>query len=372
MAEVISDWLCVCSAGKAADGRNIEKEWLINAANNYDRNKYTAMIWPYHDDNLDNRQFTVNYGMVDDLSYREEDGIGKLYAKLEPNHYLLELNKDGQKLFTSAEFLHDFAASGEPYFHGIVVTDIPASLYTDKLQFTAKNRQKQPIRGIPMSFSLQSKTEPSTPVQQVTLKRNSPADTANSPSVKQDKSNMTLDEFIASITSLLEQAKAAKDAADGTTTSNPDEAASEVASIAADIIEDVVEVQEMAEDLEANPDDVVLKSEFTYRKKELARTLFSFAEQLDNSPRYGRRHRRTQLSYRQSRRAMRAPVRSIPAAPQVTQQPAQGDATQLAAQMNLLTSQMGTVMEKFTLLDGARKTPVISGAPSSQNKTTIA
>lgn len=367
MAQVISDWLCVCSAGKATDGRNIEKEWLISAAKNYDREKYTAMIWPYHEENIDNRQFTLNYGMVDSLDYREEDGIGKLYARLEPNHYLLDLNKDGQKLFTSAEFTHNFAGGTETYFDGIVVTDIPASLYTEKLRFTSKNRQNAPLRGAPMCFTLQSQAPIVTPEpQRVSLTSKLQGETAITP-VKQEKSNMTIEELQTQYAAMGEQIRALVAAATGETTDTPDEAVSEVADIAADLAEQAAQMQDAAEDLEANPDDTVMKDEFTYRKKELVRTLLTYAEQLDDTPRRNRRQRRLQLTSRRQQRPQRRPAPVTRPAAQTAPivQPV-SDTTHLTAQIDALAGQMNTITEKFTRLENTRQTPVISGAPVTQ------
>lgn len=141
MIEPVSDWVCICTSGHAIDGRFIDKACLKESAVNYERKKYTAMIWGYHTDDIESRQFTENLGMVDSVKYEEKDGVGKLYARLEPNEQLKSLNRAGQKLFTSAEFWPDFAGSGQWYLHGVSVTDIPASLHTSRLQFTAKRPQ---------------------------------------------------------------------------------------------------------------------------------------------------------------------------------------------------------------------------------------
>src|SRR5690606_36075588 len=61
-----------------------------------------------------------------------------LFAQLEANDQLVELNRKGQKLFSSIEINPNFAGRGQAYLQGLAVTDNPASLGTEMLQFAAK------------------------------------------------------------------------------------------------------------------------------------------------------------------------------------------------------------------------------------------
>ncbi|SFQ38456.1 Phage capsid scaffolding protein (GPO) serine peptidase [Pseudomonas sp. NFPP07] len=62
-----------------------------------------------------------------------------LFAQLEPNEALLALNKQGQKVYTSVEINPSFADTGKAYLVGLAITDTPASLGTEALQFSAKH-----------------------------------------------------------------------------------------------------------------------------------------------------------------------------------------------------------------------------------------
>lgn len=150
-----TEWLCIATSGKAVDGRVIEAQWLNDAAETYTRNTYTAMIWPHHPQyDLGEREFTCNLGEVDALKVETEGDVTKLYAQLIPNQFLIDANRMGQKLFTSAEFISDFAGSGKEYLFGLAVTDIPASLGTEKLKFILAGEEKDAARGSLETFSL--------------------------------------------------------------------------------------------------------------------------------------------------------------------------------------------------------------------------
>jgi hypothetical protein len=73
-----------------------------------------------------------------------------LYAQIKPLPKLVEWNKAGQKIYTSIEIQPDFGGTGKAGFVGLAVTDSPASLGTEILQFSAKN---------PSFFSARKQTE---------------------------------------------------------------------------------------------------------------------------------------------------------------------------------------------------------------------
>lgn len=152
---ITTDWICIATSGQTVDGRIIEPQWLHDAADTYSRNTYTAMIWPHHPQfELGEREFTCNLGEVDALKVEEVEGKTKLYAKLIPNQFLIEANRMGQKLFTSAEFWEDFGGSGREYLFGLAVTDIPASLGTEKITLVFDGEQYNAARGNIETFSL--------------------------------------------------------------------------------------------------------------------------------------------------------------------------------------------------------------------------
>ncbi|GEM77365.1 GPO family capsid scaffolding protein [Vibrio sagamiensis] len=129
----ISDWKIVATEGPTVDGRKITREWLTQIAENYALGEFTALIWPEH------RRFGgygSNWGKVLEVKAEEVDGKMRLFAKLEPNQYLLEANKLGQKLFTSIEPNPDYKGQGKCYLMGLAVTDSPASSGVSLLQFS--------------------------------------------------------------------------------------------------------------------------------------------------------------------------------------------------------------------------------------------
>jgi len=69
----------------------------------------------------------------------------RLFAKITPNQYLMDANKDGQKLFTSIEPNPDYKGEGRCYLEGLAVTDSPASTGTTQLKFSRGN-------GVEVSF----------------------------------------------------------------------------------------------------------------------------------------------------------------------------------------------------------------------------
>lgn len=130
---LVSDWKRVATSGKTADGRTIDPQDLRDMASTYDPAVYTAVIWFEH------IRFMGNFGNVTELK-AENIGGDKvaLFAKLAPNDRLLQLNKDGQKLFSSIEIQPHFAGTGKPYLRGLAVTDDPASLGTEPLHFSRR------------------------------------------------------------------------------------------------------------------------------------------------------------------------------------------------------------------------------------------
>lgn len=131
-ATFITDWKKIGQSGPTIDGRNIEPQWLIDAAESYDQATYTAVIW------VDHFRFYGNMGKVVELKTEREGDIVSLYARLQPNGHLLAWNKEQQKLYTSMELTPDFAGSGKCYLSGLAVTDQPASLGTHELHFKSR------------------------------------------------------------------------------------------------------------------------------------------------------------------------------------------------------------------------------------------
>ncbi len=142
----VSKFFRVAVEGATADGRNIDRKDLVEMAAAYNRSTYAARV------NLEHiRGFTPDppfnaYGDVIALKTEEIDLTvgGKtekrlaLFAQIEPTDELVSINQKKQKLYTSVEIQPNFANTGKAYLVGLAVTDSPASLGTELLEFAAK------------------------------------------------------------------------------------------------------------------------------------------------------------------------------------------------------------------------------------------
>lgn len=139
----------VATEGATTDGRKIERTWIEQMAANYDRKKYGARVWLEHLRGLYPDSSFRAYGDVLSLEAREvEDGKLALFATIEPLPDLVAMTtKAKQKIFTSIEVNPKFADTGEAYLTGLAVTDSPASLGTEVLEFAAKNPAAHPYAG---------------------------------------------------------------------------------------------------------------------------------------------------------------------------------------------------------------------------------
>ncbi|MDE8603906.1 GPO family capsid scaffolding protein [Marinomonas sp. RSW2] len=133
-----SKWFKVATAGPTIDGREIEEQWIEDIVETYSTDEYTASIFKDHS------SWSGNYGRVLKVK-AEKDAKGRLclFAILEPNKYLLKLNAEGQKLFTSIRVVVDAAKSGKAYLMHLAITDEPASLGTEQLSFSQNGEHSE-------------------------------------------------------------------------------------------------------------------------------------------------------------------------------------------------------------------------------------
>lgn len=145
-----SKFFRVAVEGATTDGRTIERQWLVDAAETYNPNTYGARVWLEHFRGvLPDGPFKA-YGDVVALKTEEVEVAGKkklaLFAQIEPTADLIALNKARQKIFTSIEIRPKFADTGRAYLDGIAVTDTPASLGTEMLTFSAQHPDANPLK----------------------------------------------------------------------------------------------------------------------------------------------------------------------------------------------------------------------------------
>ncbi len=136
-----SKWIRIAVAGDTTDGREIQPEWIVQMAQNYDPNTYGARINIEHFRSVFPDSVFGAYGDVIALKTEKVTINGEekdaLFAQIEPTQSLIELNKKKQKVYTSIEVDENFAGKGSAYLIGLAVTDSPASLGTEYLQFAA-------------------------------------------------------------------------------------------------------------------------------------------------------------------------------------------------------------------------------------------
>lgn len=140
-------FVCIATEGKAVDGRDITREWLVDMAETYDPTYYTAVIWPEHDR-------WSSYGTVQALKTEEVDGKLKLFAVLCPNRDLIYWNQSGQYQFCSIEPFEQFADLGRTYLIGLGVTDQPASTGTTHLKFSKSSKGQVIGTSEPLDLSM--------------------------------------------------------------------------------------------------------------------------------------------------------------------------------------------------------------------------
>lgn len=134
-------WFRIATAGQTTDGREIQREWIEQMAETYNPSVYGARINVEH---LRGFMPDGDFGAYGDvLALKAEtvqvNGEDKLalFAQIKANDKLKALNKANQKIYTSVEIDTNFAKTGKAYLVGLAVTDSPASLGTEMLQFAA-------------------------------------------------------------------------------------------------------------------------------------------------------------------------------------------------------------------------------------------
>lgn len=147
MAKKVSKFFRIGVEGDTCDGRVISATDIQEMAASFDPRVYGCRINLEHlrgilPDGAFNR-----YGDVVELKAEKIDddsalnGKWALFGKIAPLDNLVEMVGRGQKVYTSMEIAANFANTGKCYLVGLAVTDDPASLGTEYLEFcrTAKN-----------------------------------------------------------------------------------------------------------------------------------------------------------------------------------------------------------------------------------------
>lgn len=150
----LSKFHVVAVEGATVDGRTIERSWIKDMADTFNPATYGVRLNMEHIRGVTADGPFKAYGDVRAVKAeeREFDIAGKkakklcLLAQVEPTEELVSYNQKRQKIYTSVEINTDFAKSGKAALVGLAVTDSPASLGTDVLQFAATQGEKSFLR----------------------------------------------------------------------------------------------------------------------------------------------------------------------------------------------------------------------------------
>ncbi|HDU6290931.1 TPA: GPO family capsid scaffolding protein [Klebsiella aerogenes] len=152
MAKKISKWFRIGVAGDTCDGRDISEQDIQDMADGFDPRVYGCRINLEHIRGIYPDSPFCRYGDVTEVKAEVIDddsalnGKLALFGKITPLDNLLAMLAKGQKVYTSMEIRPNFANTGKCHLIGLAVTDDPASLGTEYLQFCSR-AQQNPLAG---------------------------------------------------------------------------------------------------------------------------------------------------------------------------------------------------------------------------------
>jgi hypothetical protein len=147
----VSKFFRIGVEGDTCDGRIISAGDIQEMAETYDPRVYGCRINLEHLRGLLPDGVFKRYGDVVELKAEKIDddsalnGKWALFAKITPTDDLIAMNKAAQKVYTSMEIQPNFANTGKCYLVGLAVTDDPASLGTEYLEF-CRNAKHNPLQ----------------------------------------------------------------------------------------------------------------------------------------------------------------------------------------------------------------------------------
>ncbi|HEY9092025.1 GPO family capsid scaffolding protein [Parasphingorhabdus sp.] len=133
----------LATAGSTVDGRNIDDKMIAEMAKSYDPKTYGARLNIEHIRGLGTEGPFRAYGDVLELSTETVDvnfnGTNEkrlgLFGTFDVDESAKALNEAGQKVYPSIEIEPNFAGKGFAYMMGCALTDSPAAIGTERLQF---------------------------------------------------------------------------------------------------------------------------------------------------------------------------------------------------------------------------------------------
>ncbi|AGH75423.1 Presumed capsid-scaffolding protein GpO [Edwardsiella piscicida C07-087] len=151
MAKKVSKFFRIGVEGDTCDGRTISGTDIQEMAESFDPRVYGCRINLEHIRGLFPDGDFKRLGDVVELKAEKIDddsalnGKWALFAKVTPTDDLIAMNKKLQKVYTSMEIQPNFANTGKCYLVGLAVTDDPASLGTEYLEFCS-HAKRNPLQ----------------------------------------------------------------------------------------------------------------------------------------------------------------------------------------------------------------------------------
>lgn len=152
MAKKVSKWFRIGVEGDTCDNRVIDGNDIQEMAAGFDQRVYGCRINLEHIKGLFPNGDFKRLGDVVELKAETIDddtilnGKWALFAKMTPTDELVAMVKASQKVYTSMEIRPNFANTGKCYLVGLAVTDDPASLGTEYLEFCSRAKTN-PLAG---------------------------------------------------------------------------------------------------------------------------------------------------------------------------------------------------------------------------------
>ena len=151
MAKKVSKFFRIGVEGDTCDGRIISGNDIQEMAESFDPRVYGCRInlehirglFPDGDFKRLGEVVELKAEIIDDDSAL--NGKWALFARITPTDDLIAMNKKLQKVYTSMEIQPNFANTGKCYLVGLAVTDDPASLGTEYLEF-CRNAKHNPLQ----------------------------------------------------------------------------------------------------------------------------------------------------------------------------------------------------------------------------------
>lgn len=133
----------LATAGSTVDGRNIDDKMLEEMASSYNPKTYGARLNIEHIRGITGDKPFRSYGDVVELSVGEvevdfngtKEKRKALFGAFDVLEDAQQLNAAGQKVYPSIEIEPNFGGKGHAYLMGVALTDSPASIATERLQF---------------------------------------------------------------------------------------------------------------------------------------------------------------------------------------------------------------------------------------------